>query len=95
MEITEGLLVGFLTVLECGSGSDGGRGLVERQGREMLETREWVEGVFERFGVGKGGEGGEEDDKIRMLAAACLVKIGEMMEKYRVLLMGDMANFGA
>ena len=90
-EITEGLLVGFLTVLECGSGSDSGRGLVERQGRELLETREWVEAVFGRFGIGKGGE---EEEKIRMLAVGCLVRIGEMMERYRALLMGDVANFG-
>jgi len=37
--------------------------------------------------------GGEEDERVRMLAAGCLVRIREVVEKYQALLMGDMASF--
>ena len=82
----EALLFGFLTILEI---NEDKRTLVESHGRQMLETQEWVEGVFGRVGAG----GGEEDEKVRMLAAGCLVRIREVVEKYQALLMGDLASF--
>lgn len=82
--VVEALLFAFLTLLEI---NEDKRTLVERHGRQLLETQEWVEGVFGRFG------GSEEDERVRMLAAGCLVRIREVVEKYQALLMGDVVGF--
>ncbi|KAH9220457.1 telomere length regulation protein-domain-containing protein [Leptodontidium sp. 2 PMI_412] len=84
--VLEALLFSFLTILEV---NDDKRGLVEAFGRQMLETQEWVEGVFGRLDAG----GTEEDERVRMLAAGVLVRIRENVEKYQALLLGDMASF--
>jgi len=84
--VMEALLFAFLTILEV---NEDKRSLVEAHGRQMLETQEWVEGVFGRVGSG----GSEEDEKVRMLAAGVLVRIRECVEKYQALLMGDLASF--
>ncbi|KAI6783754.1 DNA replication checkpoint protein-like protein [Emericellopsis cladophorae] len=65
------------------------RGLCQSQGRQVVETREWVSGVFERT---RGDDGGEENE-VKMLAAGVLIRLGEAMEKYQALLMGDMIGF--
>ncbi|KAG9248875.1 telomere length regulation protein-domain-containing protein [Calycina marina] len=83
--VVEALLFGFLTILETHADK---KGLVDVHGRQMLETQEWVEGVFARV---KGGS--EEEDRVRMLAAGCLVRIRGVVEKYQALLMGDLASF--
>jgi telomere length regulation protein len=100
--VMEGLLFCFLTILEI---NEDKYQLVEAQGRQLLETQEWVEGIFSRLGnsasggviqglTGGGGQAvSEEDDKIRMLAAAVLVRLRECVEKYQALLMGDLASF--
>jgi telomere length regulation protein len=101
--VMEGLLFSFLTILEI---NEDKRRLVEAQGRQLLETQEWAEGVFSRLGNAgsssginglMGGGGGQalsaEDDRIRMLAAAVLVQIRECVEKYQALLIGDIASF--
>ncbi|KAH7364529.1 telomere length regulation protein-domain-containing protein [Rhexocercosporidium sp. MPI-PUGE-AT-0058] len=84
--VLEALLFAFLTILEVNGDK---RGLVEGFGRQMLETQEWVEGIFGRLGAG----GTEEDERVRMLAAGVLVRIRENVEKYQALLLGDMASF--
>jgi len=83
--VVEALLFGFLTLLEM---NEDKRGLVDAHGRQMLETQEWIEGVFGRV---KGGS--EEEERVRMLAAGCLVRIREVVEKYQAMLMGDLASF--
>lgn len=83
----KGWLVAMASLLEV-NGGDMGR-ICETQGKEVMETREWVAMVFERT---RGGDGGEEND-VKMLAAGVLIKIGEMVEKYQALLMGDMIGF--
>lgn len=84
--VMEGLLFSFMTILEL---NEDKRQLVEAHGRQMLETQEWVEGVFGRVGSG----GSEEDERVRMLAAGVLVRIREVVEKYQALLMGDLTSF--
>lgn len=84
--VVEALLFAFLTILEI---NDDKRTLVEAHGRQMLETQEWVEGVFSKMN----SSGSEEDERIRMLAAGCLVRIREVVEKYQSLLMGDLVSF--
>lgn len=82
--ITEAVLFGFLTMLELNE--EKGR-LAERHSRELVETQSWVEGLFGRTG------GGAEEERLRSLAAAVLVKIGEVVERYQKVLMGDLAGF--
>ena len=84
--VVESMCFAFLTLLEV---SEDKRNLVERHGRQMLETQEWVEGVFGKLG----SSGSEEDERVRMLAAGCLVRIREVVEKYQALLMGDLVSF--
>ncbi|RDW85050.1 hypothetical protein BP6252_02640 [Coleophoma cylindrospora] len=84
--VVESILFAFMTILEM---NEDKRRLVEVHGRQLLETQQWVEGIFSRTGSG----GSEEDMRIRTLAAAALVRIGECVEKYQALLMGDLASF--
>jgi telomere length regulation protein len=84
--VIEALLFGFMTILEI---NEDKRSLVEAHGRQLLETQEWVEGVFGRVG----GGGSKEDERVRMLAAGVLVRVRECVEKYQALLMGDLASF--
>ncbi|KAH8676639.1 telomere length regulation protein-domain-containing protein [Tricladium varicosporioides] len=84
--LLEALLFSFLTVLEVNVDK---RRLVETHGREILEMQEWAEDVFSRLGEGNG----EEEDKVRVLAAGVLVRIRECVEKYQSLLMGDLISF--
>lgn len=83
--VLEALLFAFLTILEVNGDK---RSLVEGFGRQLLETQEWVEAVFERLG----SVGSEEDERVRMLAAGVLFRIRENVEKYQALLMGDLAS---
>lgn len=84
--ITEAVLFSFLTILEV---NEDKRQLVEAHGKQLTETQEWVQLIFERMGAG----GSEEDEKVRVLAAACLVRIKEVVEKYQALLIGDIPMF--
>ncbi|RCI15127.1 hypothetical protein L249_6368 [Ophiocordyceps polyrhachis-furcata BCC 54312] len=65
------------------------RTLCEELGRELVETRETLAAVFART---RGDDGGEEND-VKMLAAGALIKLGEVVEKYQALLIGDLVSF--
>ena len=57
--VLEALLFAILTLLDVNiAGGDQGRRLAEEHARELLETREWVEGILERVGTGGSGIGG-------------------------------------
>lgn len=81
---SKGWLIAMASLMAVNEGDL--RRLCEVQGREVVETRAWVSGVFERT---RGEDGGEENE-VKMLAAGVLIKIGEAIEKYQALLMGDM-----
>ncbi|KAJ3522171.1 hypothetical protein NM208_g12973 [Fusarium decemcellulare] len=83
----KGWLVAMASLLEVNGGDM--RRLCENQGREVVETREWVAMVFEKT---RGEDGGEENE-VKMLAAGVLIRLGEAIEKYQALLMGDMIGF--
>ncbi|KAF4466884.1 dna replication checkpoint tel2 [Fusarium albosuccineum] len=83
----KGWLVAMASLLEVNGGDM--RRLCESQGREVVETREWVSMVFEKT---RGEDGGEENE-VKMLAAGVLIRLGEAIEKYQALLMGDMIGF--
>lgn len=58
-EVVQALLFALLTLLEVNiAGIGEGRWIAEECARELLETREWVEGVLERGGFGAGGGSG-------------------------------------
>ncbi|KFY31072.1 hypothetical protein V493_01436 [Pseudogymnoascus sp. VKM F-4281 (FW-2241)] len=83
--VREAVLFGFMTLLEVNGDK---RRLSEKHGRELLETQRWVEAIFSSI-----GEGGEEEERARTLAAGVLYRIREVVEKYQALLMGDLVNF--
>ena len=83
-----GWLIALAALLQV-NGEHDLRRLCETQGREIFETREWVGGVFANI---RGEDGGEEND-VKMLAAGVLIKLGEAVEKYQALLMGDMVGY--
>lgn len=85
---THALLVALAAMLEVNETSDMRR-MCEAHPREVVETQEWVSGVFNNT---RGEDGGEEND-VKMLAAAVLIKLQEATEKYRALLLGDMIGF--
>lgn len=83
--VLEALLFAFLTLLDI---NEDKRRLAEDHAKELLETQQWTEHVFEMV---KGGS--EEGDRLRMLAASVLVRTREVVEKYQRLLMGDMVDY--
>lgn len=87
MGALKGWLVAMASLLEVNDGNM--RRLCETQGREVVETREWASAVFNRI---RGEDGGEENE-VKMLSAGVLIKLGEAIEKYQALLMGNMIGF--
>ncbi|EFQ35266.1 telomere length regulation protein [Colletotrichum graminicola] len=85
---THAVLVALAAMLEVNEASDMRR-LCETHPREVVETQEWVSGVFN----GTRGEGGGEENDVKMLSAGVLVKLQEATERYRALLLGDMIGF--
>ncbi|KAH7269784.1 telomere length regulation protein-domain-containing protein [Fusarium redolens] len=83
----KGWLVAMASLLEVNGGDM--RRLCETQGREVMETREWVAMVFEKT---RGEDGGDENE-VKMLAAGVLIRLGEAIESYQALLMGDLVGF--
>ncbi|KAI1031801.1 hypothetical protein LB504_000726 [Fusarium proliferatum] len=83
----KGWLVAMASLLEVNGGDM--RRLCETQGREVMETREWVAIVFEKT---RGEDGGEENE-VKMLAAGVLIRLGGAIERYQALLMGDLVGF--
>ena len=85
----KGWLVAMAVLLEVNE--DNMRTLCQDHGREVVETREWASSVFNTT-RGDHEAGGDEND-VKMLAAGVLIKLGEMIEKYQALLMGDMIGY--
>ncbi|KAG5953213.1 hypothetical protein E4U53_006340 [Claviceps sorghi] len=83
---TRAWLVALSVLLEVNA--DNMRRLCQEQSREVVESREWVSAVFERT---RGQDGGDEND-VKMLAAAVLIRLGQVIETYQALLMGDLVG---
>ncbi|KAI0596625.1 telomere length regulation protein-domain-containing protein [Biscogniauxia sp. FL1348] len=89
--VTRAVLLGLAALLDVNEEGDGSlRGLCERHGRETVESVEWVSGVFEST---PGGDGGGEENQVKMLAAGVLIRLREAVEKYQALLMGDLIGY--
>ncbi|KAH9994899.1 telomere length regulation protein-domain-containing protein [Xylariaceae sp. FL0662B] len=88
--VTRAVLFGLVALLDVNEGDM--RGLCERQGREVVETVEWVGAVFDNTRGGDAGAGGEENE-VKMLAAGVLIRLREAVDKYQAVLMGDLVGF--
>jgi telomere length regulation protein len=85
VSVLEAVLFATLTLLDM---NEDKRRLAEEHSKQLIETQEWVELVFDRVG---GGD--EEGERIRMLAASVLMKTREVVDKYQRLLVGDMVDY--
>ncbi|KAK4565241.1 telomere binding protein [Recurvomyces mirabilis] len=88
LPILEAVLFALLTLIEVNTDK---RRLAQEEAKRMMETQNWVEMVFERAGGGDGlkvGGGGEEEAKVRSLAAGVLIKLREVVEEYQKELFG-------
>ncbi|KHE89962.1 hypothetical protein GE21DRAFT_700 [Neurospora crassa] len=83
--ITQAVLFGLLTLLDVNE--DRMRDVCQELGREVVETEGWVAGVFEGL---RGGDEGREEERTKMLAAGVLVRLREGVEKYRLMMVGDL-----
>ncbi|KAL9093887.1 MAG: hypothetical protein Q9165_003810 [Trypethelium subeluteriae] len=96
--VLEALLFAILMILDLNAGedaiADGGRRLCTEMGKEILEMQVWVEGVFEALDergavvLGMGSKGNKDKDKreenrVGMLAAGVLSRIGEIVSKFQ------------
>ncbi|KAI0974306.1 telomere length regulation protein [Xylaria arbuscula] len=88
MAITHAVLLALAALLDVNEGDM--RGLCERQGRQVVESMEWVGTVFHNT---RGGDGSGEENDVKMLAAGILIRLREAVEKYQALLMGDLVGF--
>ncbi|EEH42837.2 uncharacterized protein PADG_07657 [Paracoccidioides brasiliensis Pb18] len=77
----------FLAVvdLNMSAGSIGEEKLVTEFVTEVMEMREWVDGVFERAS--------KEDEEVRILAAGIMVKLGVVTDRYQGRLLGTNLGF--
>lgn len=91
VSVLEALLFGLLTVMEVNGDK---QAIAQEHSKQLIETQQWADMVFERTGEGRlvQQEGQSEEAKVRTLAAAVLVKTGEVMEAHRKVLMGDMMD---
>lgn len=85
--VTLAWLFALAVLLEVNEGDL--RRLCEQQGRQLLETRESVAAILDHT---RGDDGGEENE-VKMMAAGVLIKLGETVDKYQAMLMGNMLNY--
>ena len=83
--VTQAVLFGLLTLLDVNE--DRMRDVCQELGKEVVETEGWVAGVFEGL---RGGDEGGEEERTKMMAAGVLVRLKEGVEKYRLMMVGDL-----
>ena len=88
LPVMEALLFAFLTLLEVNGASDQGRRLAAENGKALLEMGEWVDGVVVR---GVRGDG-EEEGRVLALAAGCVGRVREVVEREERVLVGELVG---
>lgn len=86
MSVLEALLFGILTLLNINEASQGR--LAADHSRQLLETREWVQLVYQNLG----GDS-KEDHHRRSLAEGVLMIIAGVVDKYQRSMLGDLADY--
>ncbi|TID17367.1 Telomere length regulation protein [Venturia nashicola] len=85
--VLESLLFALLTLLEV---NEDKQRLATEHAKELVETQEWARLVLEKREAGAGGGG--EEEKVRVLAAAVIVRCHEVIERWQRLMLGDMVD---
>ncbi|KAI1356352.1 telomere length regulation protein [Xylaria sp. FL0043] len=85
MAVTHAVLLALVALLDVNEGNI--RALCEQQGRQVVESMEWVSTVFHNT---RGGDGAGEENDVKMLAAGILIRLREAVDKYQAVLMGDL-----
>jgi telomere length regulation protein len=62
--------------------------IVQEHPKQLMETQQWVDMVFERMGAGTGTSDSADEAKVQTLAAGVLVKTREVIEAYQKELVG-------
>ncbi|KAK0728974.1 telomere length regulation protein-domain-containing protein [Apiosordaria backusii] len=88
LQLTQAILFGFMALLDVNE--DRMRDLCQEMGRELIEAKDWVAGVFGNL---RGGDEGGEEERMKMLAAGVLVRLGEGIERWQLVLVGDLIGF--
>ncbi|KAK4499553.1 hypothetical protein PRZ48_010069 [Zasmidium cellare] len=88
ISVLEAVLFSLLTLLEINA--DFKQRLVQETPKQLTETQQWVELVFEKTGGGNlVTEGSDEEARVRTLAAGVLMKTREIIEAYQKMLVGN------
>jgi telomere length regulation protein len=85
----DAILFAFLTLIEL---NEDKQRLANEHARELVETQEWAKLVLDHYGSESGHEE-SEGGKVKMLAAAVVLKCHEVVERWQRLMMGDMVDF--
>jgi telomere length regulation protein len=84
VHVLEALLFALLMMLEVNEDKER---LAREHARELVETSEWSRLVLERM---EGG--GSEGERVRMLAAGVVVRVGEVLERWRTVMVGGLVD---
>jgi telomere length regulation protein len=84
--VLEALLFTLLTLLQM---NEDKQLLATEHGKELVETQEWAKMVLD---TRESGNGDGEGERVRMLAAAVVMRCQEVIEKWQRLMLGDMLD---
>lgn len=85
--VLESLLFSFLTLLDI---NEDKHRLANEHAKELVETQEWAKLVLDRYGSGQIAD--KEGERVRMLAAAVVVRCHEIVERWQRIMLGDMVD---
>lgn len=87
ISVLQAVLFALLTLLEVNTDR---QRIVQEHPKQLMETQQWVDLVFERMGSGGlvDDDGKSEEAKVRTLAAGVLMKCREIIEAYQKQLVG-------
>ena len=85
ISVLQAVLFSLLTLLEINADK---RRIAQEHPKQLMETQQWVDMVFERMGAGSSQSESSEEAKVQTLAAGVLVKTREVIEAYQKELIG-------
>lgn len=85
----DSLLFACLTLLEL---NEDKQRLANEHAKELVETQEWAKLVLDQYNSNSSREE-SEGGKVKMLAAAVVIKCHEVVERWQRLMLGDMVDF--
>lgn len=85
ISVLQAVLFSLLTLLEINGDK---QRIAQEHPKQLMETQQWVDMVFERMGAGTGTSNNADEAKVQTLAAGVLVKTREVIEAYQKELVG-------